>query len=119
MSKSSTYSAMKRCILRKEEELSALVSNADANLLNVTVFTLQSEHIINPKNFILAMFMLFPKWVYSLWLISLFLYRALELYLIEKSQKFSLKILILRAFCKFNYLYISILNDIFLKNVIY
>jgi hypothetical protein len=119
MSKSSTYSAMKRCILRKEEELSALVSNADANLLNVTALTLQSEHIINPKNFILAIFMLFPKWVYSLWLISLFLYRALELYLIEKPSKFSLKILISRVFCKYNYLNINILSDVFVKNVMY
>ena len=45
-------------------------------------------HIINPKNFILTKLMLDPKWAYTCWLISIFLYRPLELYHINISALF-------------------------------
>lgn len=103
---------MNRCILRKEVQLTYSVSKADANLQNVTVCTLQNEYIINPKNFILTKLILYPKFVYSFWLISQFFYRAMELYLIENRRKVSLNIPISHIFCNVIYLYINILNDV-------
>ena len=50
------YLAMNRCILRREELVSALLSNAEANFSKHTVCTLQSALIINTKNFVRARF---------------------------------------------------------------
>lgn len=75
-------------------------------------------HIINTKNFVLSKLMLDPKWAYTCWLISLFLYRTLELNLLKNQPKF-FKTLIFYGLPKRNQIYISILYVFYVKTIIY
>ena len=69
--------AMKRCILLKEESASTEQSKALANLLKVTVWTLQSEQINRAISFTLAKFKVPENWVLRTELSSLILGQTL------------------------------------------
>jgi hypothetical protein len=56
-----THSAISRWILRNEKPSSASLSNADANYVYATRYTLQRAHLIMLIAFILAKFISFPK----------------------------------------------------------